>query len=68
LKLIIDVPYQDGQILSLIHEHGQVQELRNDATSTHVRGLVPRRLLFRFEPYLASDPEKAELIPPENED
>lgn len=68
IEIDIDVPYQDGQILSLIHEHGQVQELSNDAISTHVRGLVPRRLLFRFEPYLASDPENAELIPPENED
>jgi GTP-binding protein HflX len=68
IEIEVDVPYQEGQMLSLIHEHGQVQELRNEATGTHVRGLVPRRLLFRFEPYLAVDSEGEEHFPSENED
>ena len=48
------IPFQMGQLISLFHEFGQVHEIVNSEEGTRISGLLPRRLVFHFEPYLIS--------------
>ena len=52
IELDVEIPYEQGQLLSLFHEKGQVQEVKNTEQGTRMKGLIPRRLVFQFEPYL----------------
>jgi len=52
IELDVLIPYQEGQLLSLFHEFGQVQEIQSVERGTWIKGLLPRRLFFHFEPYL----------------
>ena len=52
------IPYQEGQLISLFHENGKVDEVVNEEGGTRIRGLVPRRHLFQFEPYLVTGSEE----------
>jgi len=53
LEIEVLVPYQEGQLISLFHEHGQVHETINEETGTKIKGLIPRRLLHQYEPFIA---------------
>jgi len=57
LELDVCIPYDEGQLLSLFHEKGQVQEVTNSEEGTRIKGLIPRRLIFHFEPYFVKQPE-----------
>lgn len=46
------VPYQEGQLISLFHEFGQVEKMSNQAEGTLISGILPRRMIFHFDPYL----------------
>jgi GTPase len=54
IELDVEIPYEQGQLLSLFHEKGQVQEVMNTEQGTRMKGLIPRRLVFQFEPYHVS--------------
>lgn len=47
----IRLPYQRGDLLSLIHERGQVDQENHTGTGVHVFGRVPARLVPIFDPY-----------------
>lgn len=55
VEVDVNIPYQEGQLISLFHENGQVQDILSGELGTRIRGLVPRRLLYRFEPYLVDE-------------
>jgi len=57
IEVDVEIPFQEGQLISLFHEYGQVQETTNSESGTRIRGMLPRRLLFQFEDYLVGDPE-----------
>jgi GTPase len=57
IELDVMIPFEEGQLISLYHEYGQVQDVINETRGTRIKGLVPRRLIFRFEPYFIVDPE-----------
>lgn len=46
------IPYDQGQLLSLLHEKGQVLELVNTENGTKVKGLLPRRWITQITPFL----------------
>lgn len=48
------IPYQEGHLISLLHENGQVLNVDNVDTGSRIDGLIPRRLLYQFEPFLLS--------------
>jgi GTPase len=56
----VQIPYEQGHLLSLFHEKGQVQEVLNTERGTSMKGLIPRRLVFQFEPYFVSPKENGE--------
>lgn len=55
VEVDVNIPYQEGQLISLFHENGQVQDILSGEEGTRIRGLVPRRLIYRFEPYLVDE-------------
>jgi GTPase len=57
IELDVQIPYEQGQLLSLFHEKGQVQEVMNTEQGTRMKGLIPRRLVFQFEPYFVTPME-----------
>jgi len=57
VDLEVQIPYNEGQLLSLFHEKGQVQEVVNTAQGTRLRGLMPRRLVYKYEPFFVRSPE-----------
>jgi GTP-binding protein HflX len=45
------IPYERGDLLSLLYERGQVDQETHTATGVHLHGRVPGRLLPVFEPF-----------------
>jgi GTP-binding protein HflX len=56
VELDVRVPYDQGYLLSVFHEKGQVLDVTNEDTGTRIKGLMPRRLVFQFEPYFVTQP------------
>ncbi|MDY6846596.1 MAG: GTPase HflX [Chloroflexota bacterium] len=51
VELDVLIPYQEGQLISKLHEFGQVHEVKNIEKGTRIKGLIPRRFIHQFEPY-----------------
>ena len=47
----IHVPYKDGQLISIFHEHGVVEKIEHEEKVVRIKGRVPARLASRFKPY-----------------
>lgn len=48
------IPYQEGHLISMLHENGQVLAVVNVDTGSRIDGLIPRRLLYQYEPFIIS--------------
>ncbi|MFU8826207.1 MAG: GTPase HflX [Brevefilum sp.] len=57
IDIDVHIPYDQGQLISLFHERGQVQEVINQEQGTRIKGLMPRRLVHRFEPHFVKQPD-----------
>ena len=53
IELDVKIPFSEGQLISMFHESGQVIDVSHGENGAHIKGLIPRRLLFHFEPYLS---------------
>jgi GTP-binding protein HflX len=49
--IVIRLPYQQGQLISLFHEFGQVERLENERKGVLLQGRIPGRLLAQFKPW-----------------
>jgi len=49
----IHLPYQEGGLISLFHEMGQVEFIEHERGGVHIQGRIPGRLLAQFTPWLA---------------
>ena len=58
IELEVKIPYQEGQLISVFHENGQVIAVNNVESGTKIKGLLPRRLIYQFEPYLIKELEE----------
>ncbi len=58
----VRLPYQEGQLISLFHEQGQVSHIEHGRGGVLIQGQIPDRLLTRFEPYFSIDNK----LPPED--
>lgn len=54
----VRLPFQEGQLISLIHEQGRVENIENERSGVVISGSVPGRLLARFEPFSVPLSEK----------
>ena len=55
--ILVRLPYQQGQLISLFHEFGQVQRLEHGRKGVLMQGRVPGRLIAQFKPWQISNNE-----------
>lgn len=63
----VQIPYTEGQLISLFHEQGQVTVIEHKRRGVNIQGFIPNRLLARFAPYQNIPTEEPEDYQPENE-
>jgi GTPase len=54
----IRLPYQQGQLISLFHEFGQIERLEHGRKDVLIQGRIPGRLLAQFKPWQVLSLEK----------
>jgi GTP-binding protein HflX len=63
--ILVRLPYQQGQLISLFHEFGQVERLEHGRKGVLMQGRIPGRLLAQFKPWQVrkdeNDKEQEEL-------
>jgi GTP-binding protein HflX len=50
----IHLPYQQGGLISLFHEIGQVEFIEHERGGVHIQGRIPGRLVAQFAPWLVA--------------
>ncbi len=55
IPIKIRLPYQQGQLISLFHEQGQVSFIEHGRGGVRMDGLIPGRLLTRFTPFFVRE-------------
>ncbi len=65
IEIDVEIPYQQGKLISLFHEQGQVGQVLNGEFGARIKGLIPRRIRYLFEPFLVSP---VDLPIPENQE
>jgi GTP-binding protein HflX len=58
LPIKLWLPYQQGQLLSLFHEAGQVEKIEHGHGGVLIAGRIPGRLVAQFKEYQASHAPK----------
>lgn len=56
----VQIPYADGQLISLFHEQGQVTLIEHKRKGVTIQGYLPNRLLARYAAYQNIPPEEPE--------
>ena len=49
------LPYDEGALIALFHEQGQVERVEHGRKGVHIRGRIPGRLLARYAPFVKGD-------------
>jgi GTP-binding protein HflX len=49
--ILVRLPYQQGQLISLFHEFGQIDRLEHGRKGVLIQGMVPGRLVAQFKPW-----------------
>jgi GTP-binding protein HflX len=52
LPVTVRLPYQEGQLISLFHEQGQVDRIEHEKGGVLIEGVIPSRLFGRFQDYV----------------
>lgn len=56
--IIVRLPYQQGQLISLFHEFGQVERLEHGRKGVLIQGRIPGRLVAQFKSWQTKAGEK----------
>jgi len=59
----VDLPYEQGGLIALFHEMGQIEEVQHHRGGVRIRGRLPGRLLARYAPFVVSKPPRADAPP-----
>jgi GTP-binding protein HflX len=51
-KVVAELPYSEGGLISLFHAEGQVDQIENQYQGVIIHGRLPLRLLSRYKPYI----------------
>jgi len=51
LPIEVRLPYQEGRMISLFHEHGIVDEINHTPLDVEMKGRIPLRLFADFKPF-----------------
>jgi GTP-binding protein HflX len=66
VPVTVFIPYQQGQLISLFHEQGRVDEARPANRYMRIKGSLPGRLLAQFQPYTRQPHENKTEAPDAN--
>ncbi len=58
IRIKVLIPFAEGQLINLFHEKGQVKDISHQEDGALINGLMPRRLLHLFEPYILDDSQE----------
>ncbi len=50
--LEVELPYQEGKLISLFHNHGEVDRIEHGSQGVMIQGRIPGRLMAQFSAYL----------------
>jgi GTPase len=56
IPIQISLPYQEGGLVKIFHEQGQVERLEHKPGEVEIDGRIPGRLLSYFHPYQRNNP------------
>lgn len=48
----IILPYREGSLLAIFHQHGSVEQIQHMSDGVHITGRLPGRLVTTFRPYV----------------
>jgi len=48
----VRLPYNEGALIALFHEQGQVQHIEHDRKDVVIQGKIPIRLIARYKPFI----------------
>jgi GTPase len=57
----VRLPYQEGALIALFHEQGQVDRVEHGNGGVDIQGRIPGRHLARYQPFI-------KRVPPGEED
>jgi GTP-binding protein HflX len=60
VPIVLRLPYQEGGLISLFHEQGQVSSIEHGRGGVIIHGQIPGRLLTRFQPFIWKPNEPVE--------
>ena len=63
----VRLPYQQGALISLFHELGQVERVEHERGGMVMQGRIPGRLLAQFAPWHIQNQVQQEVIETEEE-
>lgn len=49
--IVVRLPYQEGQLISLFHEFGQVKRIEHERGGVRIQGRIPGRVAAQFAPW-----------------
>ena len=61
-KLSVQIPYSEGQLISLFHEQGHIERVEHNRKGEFIQGLIPGRLLARYASFEADAPPAEEPL------
>ncbi len=56
--ILVRLPYQQGQLISIFHELGQVERMEHERKGVLIQGRIPGRLTAQFKPWQIRPGEK----------
>ena len=58
IPITVRIPYQEGQLISLFHDQGQVERIEHGRGGVLIEGNLPGRLFTRFQQFINSTDAK----------
>ncbi|MBA4385652.1 MAG: GTPase HflX [Anaerolinea sp.] len=56
VKISVQIPYSEGQLISLFHEQGHIDQIEHNRRGEFIKGQIPGRLLARYASFVADAP------------
>ena len=68
VRVTVQIPYQEGQLISLFHEQGHIDQIEHNRKGEFIRGAIPGRLMARYAPFIANQKPEDTIINAEVEE
>ena len=50
--VVVELPYKKGELISLFHEEGHIEQIENNYQGVYIQGRVPLRHIAKYRPYM----------------